>query len=134
MFRALGPLGQQRQSRTGQPDQLQVSRGPAGRGAGAGEGLARCPQKELSLALWADRGLCRLRVENTFDGTLLQDHEGNFKTRKAGTSLHGMGLDSVRRALSSLDGFLQVRIEGRRFIAEAIWYLPEHPQTTDITS
>ena len=98
------------------------------------EGLARCPQKELSLALWADRGLCRLRVENTFDGTLLQDHEGNFKTRKAGTSLHGMGLDSVRRALSSLDGFLQVRIEGRRFIAEAIWYLPEHPQTTDITS
>lgn len=73
-------------------------------------------------------------VENTFDGTLLQDHEGNFKTRKAGTSLHGMGLDSVRRALSSLDGFLQVRIEGRRFIAEAIWYLPEHPQTTDITS
>lgn len=36
MFRALGPLGQQRQSRTGQPDQLQVSRGPAGRGAGAG--------------------------------------------------------------------------------------------------
>ena len=49
-------------------------------------------------------------------------------------SLHGMGLDSVRRALSSLDGFLQVRIEGRRFIAEAIWYLPEHPQTTDITS
>ena len=39
------------------------------------EGLARCPQKELSLALWADRGLCRLRVENTFDGTLLQDHE-----------------------------------------------------------
>ena len=69
------------------------------------EGLARCPQKELSLALWADRGLCRLRVENTFDGTLLQDHEGNFKTRKAGTSLHGMGLDSVRRALSSLDGF-----------------------------
>lgn len=98
------------------------------------EGLARCPQKELSLALWADRGLCRLRVENTFDGTLLQDHEGNFKTRKAETSLHGMGLDSVRRALSSLDGFLQVRIEGRRFIAEAIWYLPEHPQTTDITS
>ena len=69
------------------------------------EGLARCPQKELSLALWADRGLCRLRVENTFDGTLLQDHEGNFKTRKAGTSLHGMGLDSVRRALSLWTAF-----------------------------
>ena len=98
------------------------------------EGLARCPQKELSLALWADRACAASVWRTPLTARFCRITRATFKTRKAETSLHGMGLDSVRRALSSLDGFLQVRIEGRRFIAEAIWYLPEHPQTTDITS
>ena len=98
------------------------------------EGLARCPQKELSLALWADRGLCRLRVENTFDGTLLQDHEGNFKTRKAGTSLHGMGLDSVRRPCPLWTAFYRYGLRAAASLPRPSGICPSTPQTTDITS
>lgn len=87
------------------------------------EGMARCEEGQLSLLMRADRGLCRLQIENTFDGVTAPGEEGGFLTRKKGGA-HGLGLTSVRQALDRHNGLLALSTRENRFIAEAIWYLP----------
>jgi len=91
------------------------------------EAVARVEDKRISLRIEYARKNLLIRIENTFDGEVVQARgrgarEKRLLSRKPGDG-HGLGLRNVRRALEKYDGHLEVAHEGGVFSARVLLYV-----------
>lgn len=89
------------------------------------EGLAGSADKQLALALRADRGVLFLKIANSYDGVVLKtDGPGGtvYRSRRGGED-HGLGLDIVRRTVDKYHGTVRIDSSGGVFTVEAMLYL-----------
>lgn len=86
------------------------------------EAIENCSERELAVVLRYGRGVLLICVENTYDG-FLAEKDGRIVTRKADAANHGMGLDSVKRAVKKYDGNVKICFDERKFRVEALLYV-----------
>jgi len=91
------------------------------------EAVARVEDKRISLEIEYARRNLLIRVENTFDGEIVQTRgrgaaEGRLLSRKPGGG-HGLGLRNVRRALEKYDGHLEIAHGDGVFTAKVLLYV-----------
>ena len=56
-----------------------------------------------------------LTMDNSFDGTLRYDADGNLLSSKRGCIEHGIGMESIRASLARYDGAMEVAVEDGLF-------------------
>lgn len=61
-------------------------------------------------------------VENSFDGHISKDKKGNILTVKANRIDHGLGLDSIQKAVNKYNGFMKTSYTEYVFILEILLY------------
>jgi len=87
------------------------------------EACVKLPVKERKLSIKMERKDERtlLIVSNSFDGKLCKDRYGNIKSSKTDKTLHGFGLENVRKQLKDQGDFIYT-VEENLFIAKVIFY------------
>jgi len=86
--------------------------------AEAMESLAPGTKRILRLALVHQADLLFLTMDNSFDGTLRYDADGNLLSSKRDHSEHGIGLESIRTSLARYDGTMEVTVEDGLFAVD----------------
>lgn len=71
--------------------------------------------KHILVCARADKGILMLQVENTYDTPLHMEH-GRFRTTKADTAAHGLGLRGMQEIARRYGGSLAAETENGRFI------------------
>ena len=88
--------------------------------AEAMESLAPGTKRILRLALVHQADLLFLTMDNSFDGTLRYDANGNLLSSKRAHSERGIGLESIRTSLARYDGTMEVTAEDGLFAVDII--------------
>lgn len=76
----------------------------------------------LDIILKYDRGRFFLKLENTFDGTILKC-SNTPETRKSDHLNHGIGLENVKSAISKYQGNLDISITADKFTAKVMLFV-----------
>jgi len=74
----------------------------------------------LNLNLSYSKGRLMLRIKNSYVN--VKSFQGKFKTTKRESKGHGIGLESVKDAVSKYNGILQISCENELFVVEAVLY------------
>ena len=83
--------------------------------AEAMERLSPTAERILRLALVHQADMLFLTMDNSFDGTLRYDADGNLLSSKRGCIEHGIGMESIRASLARYDGAMEVAVEDGLF-------------------
>lgn len=89
------------------------------------EAVQNMPESErtISLAVQLIKGILIITVENPFQGEILRDSRGKFRSGKVGD--HGIGLLSVERTAEKYDGELSISYEAGTFHVSVMLYQKE---------
>jgi sensor histidine kinase regulating citrate/malate metabolism len=79
-------------------------------------------EKYIDLMIKYEQGNLIIVMENIFDGNIMKDRSGNFISRKADKDNHGIGMSSIKHSLNKYHGYIDVCIEGNRYILKMIMY------------
>lgn len=91
----------------------------------ATEGVAGSSDKGLSLYLRLDRGVLYIKLTNAYDGVVNIERTADalrYRTRKQDSTLHGLGLESVRATVEKYHGYLEISHQDKQFTVEAVLY------------
>lgn len=80
-------------------------------------------EKYIKLNMKYDRSNLLLYIENSYEGRLIRNKEGNLKSTKADAQNHGIGLASVRKTVKNYQGWVLINdsVPGR-FVVTTILY------------
>lgn len=88
-------------------------------------GASRAPEdKRIDIVIKYDRGLLVIRMENTFDGTVVYA-EDKIATREEDGVNHGIGLENVRQVIAKYDGTLEIKHKDNHFSVVSLMYVEE---------
>lgn len=83
--------------------------------AEAMERLSPTAERILRLALVHQADILFLTMDNSFDGTLRYDADGNLLSSKRAYIEDGIGMESIRASLARYDGAMEVMVEDGLF-------------------
>lgn len=87
--------------------------------------------RKLSLKVRYDRELLFIGISNTYGGRIVEE-EGHLQTTKDAGEEHGLGLESVRKAVGKYQGELEFHYDNTCFTVTALLYPREvEPQNTN---
>lgn len=79
-------------------------------------------EKRIELVLCYEDGCVLIHIQNTFDRTLIT-RKGTYLTRKKNTSMHGIGIKSIKDTVEKYHGITEMTIDGNLFTADIMMYL-----------
>lgn len=88
------------------------------------DAAAQTKEKRLDFRLELTQGFLRLQIENSYNGHMKQDR-GRLLTTKTDPSLHGIGLENVRKIVEKYDGKMEIHPGENRFSVMLILYISE---------
>lgn len=78
--------------------------------------------KYISLFMKYDMGNLIIVLENSFDGKIIIDYDGNIMTSKREKSFHGMGISSIKISADKYQGLVKNEITDSKYILKVILY------------
>ena len=88
------------------------------------DAAAQTEEKFLDFSVEMKQGFLRLQIVNSYGGKIEQGN-GKLLTTKTDKSLHGIGLENVRKIVEKYDGKMEVYPEENRFCVMLILYITE---------
>lgn len=90
------------------------------------EAVAHLPEEQRKIYFLVSQGRdnLRIRMENTYTGTLQIDKNGNIKTIKKDTRNHGYGVKNVMKIIEKYDGAKDINTDNNRFIVDVTFKAP----------
>lgn len=79
-------------------------------------------EKYLLVHMQDSQGILTILVENSYSGQIKEEHN-RFLTSKENSSLHGFGLESVKKVVAQNGGDIDISYTDKRFKAEVLLYL-----------
>ena len=79
-------------------------------------------EKHIELVLCYEDGCVLIHIQNTFDRTLIT-RKGTYLTRKKNTSMHGIGIKSIKDTVEKYHGITEMTTDGNLFTADIMMYL-----------
>lgn len=78
-------------------------------------------EKYLEIHIRSSKGLFLIRIENSYSGKI-EGHDRRLKTTQSDTELHGIGLENVKRIVSSNGGEMKIHYTENRFEVKVFLY------------
>lgn len=79
-------------------------------------------EKYLSVNMRVKKDILILLIENSYAGTITKK-DNKFKTSQMDSSIHGVGLESVKQVVESCNGDMEIEYTDRRFMVRILLYL-----------
>ena len=86
------------------------------------EAIKKSEKKEIMAALKYDRGALKIRIHNTYTGTIIRNGD-NFQSTKENKDGHGMGLANVRQAVDRYGGEMKTDYSEEEFYVGILLYI-----------
>lgn len=86
------------------------------------EAIQKSKKKEINVSVRFDRGALKIRVCNTYAGTIIKNSKG-FQSTKENKEGHGIGLASVRQSVESYGGEMKIDYTEEEFCVDILLYL-----------
>lgn len=83
---------------------------------------SKSEEKYLSLSVRTKKDLLLILIENSYCGTI-EKEDDRFKTSQGDSSIHGLGLESVKQVVASCDGDMKIEYTENRFRVQVMLYL-----------
>lgn len=80
-------------------------------------------QRNLHIAISADRSTFYLNISNPYEGRSQRDPEGDFPTRKKDKTFHGLGLKEVKRMVKKYHGKMIINTGDGKFSVKLVIYM-----------
>lgn len=88
------------------------------------EAVQKSEKKELEIFMKYNRGILKLRIKNTFCGTIREKQNRLFSTKKNDEE-HGIGLESVKRIVEKYNGEMKIDYTKQEFWVDIFLYIPK---------
>jgi len=85
------------------------------------EGVA-VKEKRITLKIILRKNTLFINIQNPFWGNLIRDNQGNYITTKVDAENHGLGMESVKRAIQKYDGQMVIETINSRFDVHIMLY------------
>lgn len=82
----------------------------------------RSNEKYLSVSVCVKKDILLILIENSYVGTIMKE-DNKFKTSQEDTSIHGIGLESVKQVVASCKGDMKIEYTEKRFVVQVLLYL-----------
>lgn len=86
------------------------------------EGAKQSNEKMLKVRIVFQKGILQIEIENSFHGKLVRE-QGRFLTTKLDKTVHGIGLNNVRKIVEKNNGLMEVYPEKDIFYVRIMLYL-----------
>lgn len=98
------------------------------------EAVAHLPEEERKIYFLVSQGRdnLRIRMENTYTGTLQIDKNGNIRTIKKDTRNHGYGVKNVMKIIEKYDGEKYINTDNNQFIVDVTFKTPNKERFENI--
>lgn len=98
------------------------------------EAVAHLPEEQRKIYFLVSQGRdnLRIRMENTYTGTLQIDKNGNIKTIKKDTRNHGYGVKNAMKIIEKYDGAKDINTDNNRFIVDVTFKAPNTAEFENI--
>lgn len=87
------------------------------------EAARQTEEKKLTVAIKEEKGVLKIHIENSYNGTLIQKGTRLLTTKKE-KELHGLGLGSVENIVQKYHGEMEIEKEKNMFSVRVLLYLP----------
>ena len=87
------------------------------------EAARQTEEKKLTVAIKEEKGVLKIHIENSYNGTLIQKGTRLLTTKKE-KELHGLGLGSVENVVQKYHGEMKIEKENNMFSVRVLLYLP----------
>lgn len=87
------------------------------------EAARQTEEKKLTVAIKEEKGVLKIHIENSYNGTLIQKGTRLLTTKKE-KELHGLGLGSVENVVQKYHGEMEIEKEKNMFSVRVLLYLP----------
>ena len=92
------------------------------------EAAKQTEEKYLGVTIILKKGILKIEIENSFNGSLLFQKDEKYKmftfgTTKKNTGKHGIGLNSVRKIVQKYTGIMDASSRNNRFCIKLILYI-----------
>ena len=87
------------------------------------EAARQTEEKKLTVAIKEEKGVLKIHIENSYNGTLIQKGTRLLTTKKE-KELHGLGLGSVENIVQKYHGEMEIEKENNMFSVRVLLYLP----------
>lgn len=83
---------------------------------------SKSDEKYLSISVRVQKDILIILIENSYSGSIVQ--KGNiFQTSQIDTSIHGLGLESVKQVVEACGGDIKIEYTEKRFWVQVLLYL-----------
>lgn len=86
------------------------------------EAARQTEEKKLTFAIKEEKGVLKIHIENSYNGTLIQKGTRLLATKKE-KELHGLGLGSVENIVRKYQGEMKIEKENNMFSVRVLLYL-----------
>ena len=86
------------------------------------EAARQTEEKKLTVAIKEEKGVLKIHIENSYNGTLIQKGTRLLTTKKE-KELHGLGLGSVENIVRKYHGEMKIEKENNMFSVRVLLYL-----------
>lgn len=93
----------------------------------AKEAIRQCDRKEIAAVMRYDRGILKILIRNTYNGTVRRGTEGYIST-KHDQKEHGIGLVSVKKTVAKYDGTMNIDYNDEEFKVDIFIYLDDQKE------
>lgn len=83
---------------------------------------SKSTEKYLSISVRVKKDILFILVENSYIGKIVKE-ENKFKTRQKDTSIHGIGLESVKQVVAKCSGDIKIEYTENHFAVQVLLYL-----------
>lgn len=79
-------------------------------------------EKYLSVSIRMKKDILLILIENSYVGTIMKK-DSRFQTNQIDTTIHGLGLESVKQVVASCNGDMKIQYTDNRFQVQVLLYL-----------
>lgn len=79
-------------------------------------------EKYLSISVRVQKDILIILIENSYSSSIVQK-DNVFQTSQIDTSIHGLGLESVKQVVKSCGGDIKIEYTEKRFLVQVLLYL-----------
>lgn len=83
---------------------------------------SKSDEKYLSISVRVQKDILIILIENSYSGSIVQN-DNVFQTSQIDTSIHGLGLESVKQVVKSCGGDIKIEYTEKRFWVQVLLYL-----------
>lgn len=83
---------------------------------------SKSEEKYLQINIQAKKGIVLIFVENSYSGKIIEQ-DNKFKTSQEMVSIHGLGLENVKKIVEANGGEISINYGASRFTVEVLLYL-----------